>query len=353
MNKEEGNFYTFSESITKTKIKSLFIEESTSLFYIIASSAIPKSEITIVEISETEFNPNCLLSLKIDLILNDALIIKTKSGFLLFAIGYESEDKVGKESVYFSQEIEIKIGQKLDVQIKPVLKSKKINFTSLAQFNDFILLLSNFEIYKYNLNEKKMEVCFESPKKTNQFVYNSIKTDQKNRKIFVGQKNNLNIFDEHLQLSLCIEKTHDNLLTCVDFNVNKNNQILTCANESFLKFWDLRNPSRPNLIVEDYHTLVPHASFNGFYDQLVLYAGMNGSVVIYSANSISSSILLKSNEDKQIPENKKLKVFESALDDFVNSACWSSHDAWIFAAGSVNKCYFDILPQKMKFETMF
>lgn len=353
MNKEEGNFYTFPETITKSKIKSLSSDENSTLFYITATSQALKSEILVVEISENDFNPNTILHLRFDLILNDSIIVKTKSSLLLFAIGYESEDKVGKESVYFTQEIDLSGNVKYEHSQKPILKSKKINFTALAYFNDSIILLSNYEIYRYNLNEMKMEMSYECPsKKTgNQFSY--VKTDQKNKKIYLGQKNHVSLFDENFQLSFAIEKAHDNIVSCLDVNVNKTNQILTCANENFLKFWDIRNPVRPNLIIDDYNNFISNASFNSFYDQLVLYATCNGSISVFSANSISSSILLRTADEKMIPENKKLKVFESALDDCINSACWSAQDAWIFAAGSTNKCYFDILPQKIKFETMF
>ena len=352
MNKEEGNFYTFSESTFKTKIRNIASDDNTSLFYIIVTSKVGKSEICFVEISESDFNPNSILSLKLDLILYDALVVKTKSGFLLFGIAYENPEKIGRESVYFTHEFELNSSQKSETIIKPILKSKKINFTSLSQLNDSILITSQYEIFKFNLVDMKFDVVFELKKpKTNGIGF--FKIDSKNKKIFVGHKNNLQILDENFQVSANLEHAHDNLISCVDFNVNKNNQILTCANESFLKFWDIRNLAKPNLVYDDYNTLIGQAAFNGFYDQLVLYSAVNGSVVIYSANSISSSILLRNSDDKVIPENRRLKTFESALDDAVNSVCWSCNDAWIFGAASTNKCYFDILPQKIKFETMF
>lgn len=353
MNKEEGNFYTFGENVAKTRIRSLPGEDNNSIFYIVATSPNGKSEVTVVEISEADFNPSCLLSLKIDLILTDALILKTKTAFLLFGIGYETDEKMGKESVYFTQEIDIVSGQKSEANVRPVLKSKKVNFTGLAASGDSVFVTSAFEVYRYSLNEMKMEPCFETPKKKWNAHLGPLRVDVKNKKIFLAQKNSLLMFDDQFQQTGFIEKGHDNSLSCVDLNVNRSGQLLTCANEPFVKFWDLRNPSRPNLIVEDHNALLCQASFNSFYDQLVLMASFNGSVSIFSANSVSSSVLLRTADEKQVPENKILKTFESALDDHVNSVAWSANDAWIFAAGAANKCYFDLMPQKIKFETMF
>lgn len=353
MNKEEGNFYTFGESVLKTRIRPLPSDESASLFYIVATSRTGKSEVAVVELSETDFNPTCLVSLRFDLIMTDALILKTKGAYLIFGIGHETEEKIGKESVYFTQEISVVSGQKSEANLRPVLKSKKINFCGVAAAGDAVFVWSAFEVYRYSLADMKMDPCFDAPKKKWNAPISAVRCDPKNKRVLVGQKSTLMVFDESFQLTGSIDKAHDNVVSCIDVNVNRAGQLLSCANEPFLKFWDLRNTSRPNLILEDSNTLVCQAAFNTFYDQLVLSATFNGSVAVHSANSVSSSVLLRGPDDKAVPENRRLKTFESALDDHVNSVAWSAHDAWIFAAGSANKCYFDLLPQKIKFETMF
>lgn len=354
MNKEEGNFYTFGEHVGKARIRSLPGEDGASLFYILATSLAAKSEVVVTEIAEADFSPAVLATFRLDLILTDAVILRTKHGHLLFGIGYESEEKLGKESVYFTQEIDwASGGQKADVTLRPTLKSKKISFTGLVAANDCVFLTSAFEVYRFSLAEMKLEVCFEAPKKKWNGTLGPLKFDAKSKRVFLGQKNSLLVFDETFQPVASIDKAHDNVLSCVDVNVNKNGQLLTCANEPFLKFWDLRNPAKPNLVYDDHNTLLCQAAFNSFYDQLVLSSAFNGSISIFSANSISSSVLLRTGDERQVPENRVLKTFESALDDHVNSVAWSAHDAWIFAAGAANKVYFDLLPQKIKFETMF
>lgn len=79
----------------------------------------------------------------------------------------------------------------------------------------------------------------------------------------------------------------------------------------------------------------------------------NGSLFLTGANSISSSIILKLNENEKIPENKLLKCYESALDNHINNISWNFQDAWIFGAVSDNKVYFDSVSQKTRFDVMF
>lgn len=74
----------------------------------------------------------------------------------------------------------------------------------------------------------------------------------------------------------------------------------------------------PNLVISEPSSFITSASFNHFYDQLVLYAVENGSIFLHGAYSISSSIRLKLNDNEIVPENGRLKIYEGALDDFVN-----------------------------------
>lgn len=79
----------------------------------------------------------------------------------------------------------------------------------------------------------------------------------------------------------------------------------------------------PNMIIQENSSFITSASFNHFYDQLILYSVENGSLFLHGANSISSSIVLKLNENENVPENGTLKIYEGALDDCVNNVCWN------------------------------
>jgi hypothetical protein len=353
MNKEEGNYYMVSDGYVSTKIKPLEIESSSSYFYLIGSSIKENSAIHVVEVTTPENVSNSIVTLMFDFVLVDAIIFKFRGAYVLFGIGYEEELKLGRESLYFCQEIDIGPARRGEFRPKVSLKSRKANFNSLEVLGDNVYVTSDHEVYKYNLVDLRFEVFYELYKKKSSSRFLSIKADPKAKAIYVSQKNKILVLDENLKNNITIEGAHDNIVNHIDINVNKQHQILSTANENFLKFWDIRNPLAPNLVVHDYHSLINSASFNPFYDQLVIYSMTNGSLVLYGANSISSSVLLKLKEEETAPESRRLKLYEAALDDYVSSICWSGQEAWNFGASSKNKCYFDLIPQKIKFETMF
>jgi hypothetical protein len=353
MNKEEGNYYMINDEYSTTKIKSLEMDSASSYFYLIASSLKEDSAIHIIEVTSSDNMSNNVLTLLFDIILVDAVIFRHKGAFMLFGIGYEESLKLGKESVYFCQEIDIGPAKRGEFRPKLSLKSKKANFVGLEVMGDSVYVAACHEIYKYNLVDYRFEVFYELYKKKSSSEFLAIKADPKSKLFYVSQKNKILVLDDQLKNNITIEGAHDNHVNHIDVNINKHHQILSTANESFLKFWDIRNYSTPNLIVHDHHSLINGASFNPFYDQLVVYSMTNGSLVLYGANTISSSVLLKLKEDEPVPDNKRLKLYEAALDDYVSSICWSGQEAWNFGASSKNKCYFDLIPQKIKFETMF
>ncbi len=199
----------------------------------------------------------------------------------------------------------------------------------------------------------KLELFYELYEKQPQKTFNFFTPDSKNSRLYFGLGDNILILEEDLTNNFSIEDAHDLHINYLDVNSNKNHQILSTANECFLKFWDIRYSAMPNLILNEKSSLITSASFNHFYDQLVLYSTENGSLFLHSANSISSSIVLKLNEDEQIPENKGLKVYESALDDYVSNVSWNYQDAWVFGALSNSKVYFDSIQQNIRFEVMF
>ena len=353
MNKEEGNYYMISDEFASTKIKSLEMESSNSYFYLIASSLRGDSAIHIVEVSSPDNISSGLLTLLFDLILVDAVIFKHKGAFVLFGIGYEEPLKLGRESVYFCQEVDIGPARRGAFRPKLSLKSRKANFTALEVLGDSVFIAADHEIYRYGLADYRLEVFYELYKKQGSSRLLALRGDAKSRLLYVAQKNKILVLDEQLKGNTTIEGAHDNSVTHIDANANKQHQILSTANEGFLKFWDLRNYSSPNLVVHDCHSLINGASFNPFYDQLVVYSTTNGSLVLHGANSVSSSVLLKLKDEEPVPENRRLRLYEAALDDYASSVCWSGQDAWSFSASSRNKCYFDLVPQKIKFETMF
>ncbi len=99
--------------------------------------------------------------------------------------------------------------------------------------------------------EMKLELFYEVSNKTRKNVFTTIKIDAKNKRIYLGQKDSILILNEDLSTNYTIEHAHDLNVNYLDVNTNKNHQILSTANECFLKFWDIRNTKFPNLIIQD------------------------------------------------------------------------------------------------------
>jgi len=63
---------------------------------------------------------------------------------------------------------------------------------------------------------------------------------------------------------------HSDLLTDLDYNPNKLNTIATCAQDSFLRFWDLRKLDRCLLEFDDDSHWLNCVKYNRFHDQLLI-----------------------------------------------------------------------------------
>ena len=71
----------------------------------------------------------------------------------------------------------------------------------------------------------------------------------------------------------------------MDYNRFKKFQIMTTADEPFVKFWDIRNSRSPNFIFQDPQSIITSCAYNPSYDQLVLYSTVDGSFKLLLANS--------------------------------------------------------------------
>ena len=354
MNKEIGNYYNLKGDFQITKLNSIERDDQGSHYIILASSIKEeRSEIHIIKIEENDNSIKTLVIFPIDHMLISAKVFNIKQKFFLFCIGYTSKLNIGKESLFFFQEIQLDKynGDQINLKINP--KYKKEDFLDLDCIDENVYLMSSYSIYRYNFVDLRLELFYELYDKQPMNIFKTMKADKKNKRLYLGLKNNILILEEDLGNNFSIEGAHDLRINHIDVNTNKNHQILSTANENFLKFWDIRYTSMPNLVVHEKSSLISSASFNHFYDQLVLYSVENGSLFLTSANSISSSVILKLNENENIPENKELKNYESVLDDYIKGVSWNSQDAWVFGAISNSKVYFDTIPQNIRFEVMF
>lgn len=354
MYKEVGLFYNLKGKNKITKIYPIEMETKHSHYMVLQSSfSEEKTEVHVLHILENDYQMKVNCVYLIDCILIDAKIFSMQGKFILFGVGYSSRAVIGKESFFFYNEIKFE-DLDGDTQLLQVnQKQKKLNFVGFDSIKENVYLISEFSIYRFNFSDLKLELFYELYEKNYQNTFKFIKTDVKNHKIYLGIRNSVLILEEDLSNNFSIERTHDLDINSIDVNQCKNHQILTTANENYLKFWDIRQTDQPNLIVEEQSSLITSASFNSFYDQLVLYSVENGSLFLYGANSISSYSSLQVGEQETIQENKKLKVYEGALDDYINQVSWNYQDAWVLGAVSNNKVYFDTIPQNIRFQLIF
>lgn len=353
MNKEGSIYYNLNGEFIHTKLFPVQAEQERPLYLLYGVSYKHENEIHLLEMCESDNSYKCLINIKVDMVITDCKTLNLKNKLFLIGVGMPSIQGPNEESCYFVSELNMKRIREGSFSPKINVKNRSGLIHAFDVIDEDVYMLSDYSIFKYNLNSMKFELFYDNYNKTGGQLFRCIKTDKKNRRLYVGQKNNILILDQSLQNNTTIRKAHDLPINNIDTNVNKNHQILTTANEQFLKFWDVRKVTEPNLIWTESKSLITNASFNSFYDQLVLYSLENGTIALNSANSISSSVVLKLNENEQIPENKNLKTMESALDDYVDSVTWNHQDAWIFGASSRNKAYFDIIGQNIRFDVMF
>lgn len=129
-----------------------------------------------------------------------------------------------------------------------------------------VYLLSDYSLYKFSFTELRIELFYELYEKNNLKTFHCISSDPKNKRLYLGIGNSILILEEDLSNNFSIEKVHDLNVNHLDVNSNKNHQLLSTANENFMKFWDIRQTHQPNLIVTEKSTLITGGSFNYFYD---------------------------------------------------------------------------------------
>ncbi len=85
-----------------------------------------------------------------------------------------------------------------------------------------------------------------------------------------------------------ISEAHSDLITDLDYNPNKLNTIVTCGQDSALRFWDLRKPEKCLLSFEDEQHWICKVKYNRFHDQLLLTGSSSTFISLYKATTVSS-----------------------------------------------------------------
>lgn len=74
----------------------------------------------------------------------------------------------------------------------------------------------------------------------------------------------------------------------IDYNPNKQKQVVTCGDDCMIRVWDLRNTNKPLLQLSDHTHWVWSVSYNPSHDQLLVSCGSDYQVNLQSIVSVSS-----------------------------------------------------------------
>lgn len=155
---------------------------------------------------------------------------------------------------------------------------------------------------------------------------------------------------------LKIENAHLHKVLDVDANPNKPYHVISGGKDCLAKIWDLRRPMEPMTIIAGHSHWVTNVKYNRFHDQLILTAGTDSLVNLWSLVSISSAPLsdLEGNiySPKSGEQDRLIRQFEEH-EESVYTVDWSASDAWVFASLSYDgRVLFNRVPQGEKYKIL-
>lgn len=166
------------------------------------------------------------------------------------------------------------------------------------------------------------------------------------------------------QPAWAFESPGNQVIRSLDFNPNKQYQLVTAGDDGCLRFWDVRDARRALAVRAEHSHWVWSVRYNQFHDQLLLSSSSDGHVVLSSLASISSEPFVHPIEDDDEAESAaaaaSTPVLEDGLirrfDDHEESvyACeWSCADPWTFASIGYDGCaVINRVPRAVKFKIL-
>jgi len=138
----------------------------------------------------------------------------------------------------------------------------------------------------------------------------------------------------------------------VDHNPNKPFYVLSAGDDRRLRVYDLRKGSQPLKELPGHNHWAWTARYNHFHDQLLLSAGTDGGVKLWSALSVSSALLGELEDPLNEREGDRL-VSSYSHEESVYSVCWSAFDAWAFASlSSDGRMVVHLVPSAEKYKIL-
>lgn len=145
-----------------------------------------------------------------------------------------------------------------------------------------------------------------------------------------------------------ISQAHSQIVRDIDFNPNSQYYFATSGDDCEVKFWDIRNLSRPALKMFHHSHWVWSVRYNTFHDHLVLTSSSDGNVNLLRAGSISSQPYGCLIDEELEEDETNIKPMAAAKpkaptgdglirsfkdhEDSVYGVEWSPSDPWTFAS---------------------
>lgn len=183
---------------------------------------------------------------------------------------------------------------------------------------------------------------------------------QNNNQFTTATETHLKTYDIRTgELAWHIDGVHHQLLRDMDYNMNKQYHIATCADDGFVKIWDFRQTTQPVYSRNEHSHWVWCVRFNHFHDQLILSASSDARVLLSSAVSVSSenNIDMDDTEESKGIESKQL-LCDGPLqwcehEDSVYCAEWSPSEPWVFASLSYDgRLLISRVKRSLKYQIM-
>lgn len=127
-----------------------------------------------------------------------------------------------------------------------------------------------------------------------------------------------------------IEHAHGQTIRDINFNMNKTYTIATCADDCYVKIWDMRKKTEPLVTLSEHGHWVWSVRFNPLNDPLILTCSSDSKVILHRVASVSSQVndLERQND---LLEDCVVKCYEDH-EDSVYAAEWAHADPWTFAS---------------------
>ncbi|KAF2353818.1 WD40 repeat [Trinorchestia longiramus] len=154
-----------------------------------------------------------------------------------------------------------------------------------------------------------------------------------------------------------IKNAHAHNCRDLDFNPNLQYNLATCGDDCTSKFWDIRKPNAPLLVLGHHTHWVWSVRYNASYDQLVLTCSSDQRVALANLPSVAAMPFgdMQSEEgnnsspDSNIPEGI-IQTYEEH-EDSVYAVEWSAGDFWTFASLSYDgRLVINRVPRAVKYK---